>query len=81
MVHILLPVENAQHVSETPCSLPAAREQAGQTPAELPAAREQAEQTTTTEPAASSFAQVLAHSQADLVNRNLALSDDNVRLK
>ena len=91
MVHILLPVENAQHISlkkralqiqaETHCTLPAAREQAGQTPAELPAAREQAEQTLTTEPAASSFAQVLAHSQADLVNRNLALSDENARLK
>ena len=67
--------------AETHCTLPAAREQAGQTPAEPPAAREQAEQTTTTEPAASSFAQVVAHSQADLVNRNLALSDENARLK
>ena len=66
--------------AETHCTLPAAREQAGQTPAELPAAREQDEQTTI-EPAASSFAQVLAHSQADLVNRNLALSYENVRLK
>ena len=52
-----------------------------QTHCTLPAAREQAGQTATTEPAASSFAQVLAHSQADLVNCNLALSYENARLK
>ena len=93
MIDIMPPVENAQHLSlkkialqiqaETHCILPVAREQTGQTGAttELPAAREQAGQTVTTEPAANSFAQILAHSQADLVNRNPALSDENARLK
>ena len=47
----------------------------------LPAAREQAGQTTSAEMAVNSYAQVLANSQADLVNRNLALSDENARLR
>ena len=61
----------------TPCSQGAY----WKTVIELPAAREQAGQTATTEPAANSFAQVRAHSQAALVIRNLALSDENTRLK
>ena len=77
MIDIMPPVDNAQHLSlkkialqiqaETHCILPVAREQTGQT--------------VTTEPAANSFAQILARSQADLVNRNPALSDENARLK
>ena len=47
----------------------------------LPAAREQAGQTTSADMAVNSYAQVLANSQADLVNRNLALSDENARLR
>ena len=47
----------------------------------LPAAREQAGQTASAEQAASSYAQVLANNRADLVNRNLTLSDENARLK
>ena len=53
--------------TETRCTLPAAREQAGQT--------------ASAEQAASSYARVLANNRADLVNRNLALSDENARLK
>ena len=53
--------------AETRCTLPAAREQAGQT--------------ASAEQAASSYAQVLANNRADLVNWNLALSDENARLK
>ena len=47
----------------------------------LPDARKQAGQTVTAEQAANSYAQVTANSQANLVNRNLALSDENARLK
>ena len=47
----------------------------------LPAAREQAGQTASAEVAVNSYAQALANSQADLVNRNLALSDENARLR
>ena len=47
----------------------------------LPAAREQAWQTTSAEMAVNSYAQVLANSQADLVNHNLALSDESARLR
>ena len=53
--------------AETRCTLPAAREQAGQT--------------ASAEQAANSYAQVLAKNRADLVNRNLALSDENARLR
>ena len=53
--------------AETRCTLPEAREQSGQT--------------ASTEQAASSYAQVLANNRADLVNRNLAFSDENARLK
>ena len=45
------------------------------------AAREQAGQTASAEVAVNSYAQVLANSQADLVNPNLALSDENTRLR
>ena len=47
----------------------------------LPAAREQAGQTVSAKVAVNSCAQILANSQADLVNRNLALSDENARLR
>ena len=47
----------------------------------LPAAREQAGQTASVGVAGNSYAQVLANSQADLLNRNLALSDENARLR
>ena len=47
----------------------------------LPAAREQAGQTASAEVAVNSYAQALANSQANLVNRNLALSDENARLR
>ena len=47
----------------------------------LPAAREQAGQTASAEVAVNSYAQALANSQADLVNHNLALSDENARLR
>ena len=47
----------------------------------LPDARKQAGQPVTAEQAANSYAQVTANSQANLVNRNLALSDENARLK
>ena len=47
----------------------------------LPAAREQAGQTASVEVAGNSYAQVLANSQADLLNRNLALGDENARLR
>ena len=40
--------------------------------------REQAGQTTSADMAVNSYAQVLANSQADLVNRNLALSEGTV---
>ena len=74
MVHILPPVENAFITEkralkiqvESHCTLRAAREQAGQT--------------ASAEEAVNSYAQVLANSQADLVNHNLALNDENARL-
>ena len=47
----------------------------------LPDARKQAGQPASAEQAANSYAQVIANSQANLVNRNLALSDENARLK
>ena len=47
----------------------------------LPVAREQAGQTASAEVAVNSYAQVLANSQGDLVNSNLALSDENARLQ
>ena len=53
----------------------------GESHCTLPAAREQAGQTTSVEVAGNSYAQVLANSQADLLNRNLALSDENARLR
>ena len=46
----------------------------------FPATREQAGQTASAEVAVNSYAQVLANSQADLVNCNLALNDENARL-
>ena len=58
-----------------------ALEKQAETRCTLPAAREQAGQTASAEQAASSYAQVLANNRADLVNRNLALSDENARLK
>ena len=50
---------------ETHCTLPAARKQAGQTTTEQQ----------------KSYARVLANNQADLINRKLALSEENVRLR
>ena len=50
---------------ETHCTLPAARKQAGQTTTEQQ----------------KSYARVLANNQADLINRNLALSEENARLR
>ena len=47
----------------------------------LPDVRKQAGQPVTAEQATNSYAQVTANSQANLVNRNLALSDENARLK
>ena len=47
----------------------------------ISAAREQAGHDASTEEAAKSYARVVAHSQADLINRNLALSEENARLR
>ena len=47
----------------------------------LPDARKQADQPVTAEQAANLYAQVTANSQANLVYHNLALSDENARLK
>ena len=76
-VHTLPPAETAQLISRTKKALQIQAEAR----CTLPAAREQAGQTATTEPAANSYVRVLAHSQADLVSWNLALSDENARLK
>ena len=72
MVRILLPVKNAQHSLpkkelEIQCTISAAREQAGND--------------ASTEEAANTYARVVANSQADLINRNLALSEENARLR
>ena len=47
----------------------------------ISAAREQAGHDASTKEAAKSYARVVAHSQADLINRNLALSEENARLR
>ena len=47
----------------------------------ISAAREQAGHDASTEEAAKSYARVVAHSQADLISRNLTLSEENARLR
>ena len=47
----------------------------------ISAAREQAGHDASSEEAAKSYARVVAHSQADLINHNLALSEENARLR
>ena len=53
----------------------------GEKRCQLPDVRKQVGQPAMAEQAANSYAQVIANSQANLVNRNLALSDENARLK
>ena len=74
---ILLPVKNAQH------SLPKKRALGIQAESHctISVAREQAGHDASTEEAAKSYARVVAHSQADLINRNLTLSEENARLR